>query len=357
MGNTAQADISARIRDLWASAGGPANNDLVVGLNAVLQRPELFQPTDRSNWSLPREALRLAALPNDALTPNQIERRNRLLLEAVYPDHIRKLYSAGWRPVVLVYGLAGLVVAALFCLGFRNRPREHPGCNEAELALIEEGRPQTSLDAGQPLPSFPLSGVLTNFSFLMNCVAQFTTNFGWIFLLTWLPRYLAEVHRVPVEERGLMASVPIFVGIAGMAMGGWLTDRTTLAFGLRWGRSAVLAASRFVAMAAFITSLSLHTPWTVTAAFAVVAWSTDLGTPSMWAYAQDVGGRYVASILGWGNMCGNIGAALSPIVLNKVEAKWGWDAALWTCAGAFLLSGIASLGIDATSKLVSKDAE
>jgi hypothetical protein len=75
----------------------------------------------------------------------------------------------------------------------------------------------------------------------------------------------------------------------------------------------------------------------------------------MWAYAQDVGGRYVASVLGWGNMCGNIGAALSPLVLNEVVERWGWNAAFCSCAGAFLLSGITSLGIDATSKLVPKE--
>jgi sugar phosphate permease len=354
-GDSAPARLAARIRKMWPTPDGPTVGNLQAELNTVLRRPDLFHPDDLNEWSFSRQGKQLAARPVEERTADETERLNRLLLEAAYPAEVRKLYGLGWRPVVMAYGWAGIVIAALFWLGFRDRPREYRACNAAELALIEQGRPASALDATQPLPSFPWRGVLTNFSFLMNCAAQFFTNFGWVLLLTWLPRYLDEVHRVPVEERGLMAGIPVFVGIAGMLMGGWLTDRMTLAFGLRWGRSAVLAGSRFVAMGAFLACLGISTPWGITAALALVAFSTDLGTPSMWAYAQDVGGRHVASVLGWGNMWGNIGAAVSPLVLNRVVARWGWDVAFCCCAGAFLLSGLTSLGIDATSKVAPAD--
>jgi nitrate/nitrite transporter NarK len=350
--DTPAGRLAARVRALWPSAGPPAEDNLLAGLNAVLQRPDLFQPSDARDWSLEREAVRLAEVPEGERTPAQVERLNRLLLEAAYPRFVRKLYGVGWRPVVLLYGLAGVVVAALFWVGFRDRPREHPGCNAGEVALIEAGRPAAAA-VREPLPDFPWRGVLTNASFLLNCVAQFTTNFGWVFLLTWLPRYLTDVHHVPVGERGWMAGMPILVGIAGMAMGGWLCDRLTLALGLRWGRCAVLVFSRFVAMAAYLACLALPTPWEVVAALSVVAWATDLGTPSMWAYAQDVGGRYVGAVLGWGNMCGNFGAAFSPLVLNWLVEERGWDALFLACAGAFFVSGVASLGVDATSRLTS----
>ena len=39
---------------------------------------------------------------------------------------------------------------------------------------------------------------------------------GWVFLITWLPRYLKEVHQVPIYQRGWMTSVPVLVGMAGM---------------------------------------------------------------------------------------------------------------------------------------------
>ena len=78
----------------------------------------------------------------------------------------------------------------------------------------------------------------------------------------------------------------------------------------------------------------------------------------MWAYGQDVGGRYVGSILGWGNMWGNFGAAVSPVLLNRVIGEGqNWDAVFLTCAGAFLISGLASLGIDATEAVFPKEED
>src|SRR5262249_8926109 len=46
-----------------------------------------------------------------------------------------------WRPVMIVYGLAGALVAAAFWWFYRDWPREHLGCNAAEIAIIEGGRP------------------------------------------------------------------------------------------------------------------------------------------------------------------------------------------------------------------------
>jgi len=141
----------------------------------------------------------------------------------------------------------------------------------------------------------------------------------------------------------------------GMLAGGWLTDRLTRALGLRWGRRLPMALTRFVAMSAYIACLFLDSPWAMTLAFCVVAVATDLGTASVWAFKQDIGGRYVGAVLGWGNMWGNVGAAVSPLLLSWVIED-SWDLGFLMCAAAFALAGIAALGVDATSPLrVPKD--
>jgi ACS family glucarate transporter-like MFS transporter len=114
-----------------------------------------------------------------------------------------------------------------------------------------------------------------------------------------------------------------------------------------------MALTRFVALSAFVACLGLKSPWAVTLALSVVALATDLGTPATWAYMQDVGGAHVGSVLGWGNMWGNLGAAVSPVVLGAIVGKEGrWDLCFLACAGAFLVSGILSLGIDARIPVV-----
>jgi MFS family permease len=346
---------------------------LVEGLNEVLKQRDLYTAVDPDEYPLPAEARRLARVPEAQLTPQQTERRNRLLLEVAYPDQVRKIYGRGWRPVMLVYGLAGVIAALLFWLGVRDRPDRHPACNPEEVDLIESGQrlgagsTQTrSASEGRSLADgsrsgqsrgLPLMALLRSGSLWLSSINQLMTNLGWVFLITWFPRYLSEVHHVPALERGWMASLPLLVGMSGMLFGGWVTDWLTRGVGLRWGRALPMGLTRFAGAAGFAACLLLHSPWSVTIALCAVAISTDLGVPAVWAFMQDVGGRHVGSVLGWGNMWGNLGAAVSPVLLNLAISAGRWDACFVGCAAALVLAGIAALGIDATRPIVSGEEE
>jgi ACS family glucarate transporter-like MFS transporter len=260
-----------------------------------------------------------------------------------------------WRPAMLVYGAVGAVMAGVFWVFYRDRPRDHPGCNWSEIEIIESGRPPGITAPHGRVGSLPLKYLVRSRSLWFSSLSQFGTNFGWVFLLTWLPRYFVEVHDVPLVHRGWMTGIPTLVGIAGMFCGGWLTDRLVPAVGLRWGRRLPMALSRFSAMAAYGACLALHGPWPIVAALALVSFSVDLGTASVWAFKQDVGGRHVGSVLGWGNMWGNLGAAVSILALNALAESIGWDAVLLACAAAFFVSGIAALGVDATIPIAPAD--
>ncbi|MFN4257957.1 MAG: MFS transporter [Gemmataceae bacterium] len=358
------AAASAELPELAArSPSAEVPPALVSGLNAVIARRDLYQHVDVNDFDLPQEARRLAALPDSDLTPPQIERRNRLLLEAAYPDAIRKVYGAGWRPVMYVYGIAGILVAVAFWFGVRDSPKEHPWCNTAEQERIAEGRPPGMASAAGPASRLPLRYIFASRSLWFSSLSQFGTNFGWVFLVLYLPRYLAEVHRVPVVERGWMAGLPVFIGMFGMLSGGWLTDWLTQRLGLRWGRALPMALTRFLGMGGFIACVFLESPWPITLVLAFVALTTDLGIPSVWAFMQDVGGKHVGSVLGWGNMWGNLAAALSPLILGRVLDHFAylgnarnWDLVFVICAASFLLSGLAALGVDATKPVAPAEA-
>jgi len=329
-------------------------------LNVVLVDPTLYERVKWREFILPQQARDLAEIPAHELSKEQIARRNRLLLEAAFPNSIRKIYGKGWRPAVYLYGTVGVVIAAVFWLGVRNRPDEHPLCNAAERRLIEQGKP--SSPHGK-VGGLPFKYILRCRSLWLSSLSQFGTNFGWVFLGTWFPDYLAKVHQVPIEERGGMTSLPWLVGMVGMMGGGWLTDRLTRAFGIRWGRRLPMASTRFLAMAAFLACMVLDSPWLITLAICVVAVATDLGTASVWAFKQDIGGKHVGSVLGWGNMWGNFGAALSPLAIGAIISMRGldldlrWDLAFAACAFAFFVAGIAALGVDATIPVVPVDSD
>jgi MFS transporter, ACS family, glucarate transporter len=105
-----------------------------------------------------------------------------------------------------------------------------------------------------------------------------------------------------------------------------------------------------MAMLAYVVCLFDPPAWVAVAAFSVVAFSTDLGVGALWAYVQDVGGRHVGSVLGWGNMWGNLGATVTPPLLIFIvgeSSRPDWNAGFTACAIAFLIAGLAALGIDA----------
>jgi hypothetical protein len=54
------------------------------------------------------------------------------------------------------------------------------------------------------------------------------------------------------------------------------------------------------------------------------------------------------AVLGWGNMWGNVAAALSPVVLGLVKRSHGWDAVLVVCAATLAIAGAVGVLLTAT---------
>jgi ACS family glucarate transporter-like MFS transporter len=327
----------------------------LAGINELIEldAPLITRPLD----GLPIEREARSLLKKDSLTRAEVSRVNRLVLEAAFPEAIGKLYVQGWRPVMYSYGACGIFVAAGFWFVFRNRPASHPWCNSAEQALIKSGQPEPTNspdDVGsdttenekelKPL----LRAIVHSRSLWLMCVSQWGSNVGWVFLVTWLPRFLVEEHSVPLVERGWMCAIPLWIGWCGMLLGGRATDVAVRRLGLKRGRVLPMMIGRFLAGGAYLLCLLHPSPWTLTALFGIVAFSTDLGSASGWAYKQDVGGNNVGSIHGWANMWGNLGATISPLLLNQIVNRYDWDVAFLVCAGAFFIAGFACMGVDAS---------
>jgi len=260
-----------------------------------------------------------------------------------------------WRATLVLYGLAGIVVAGLFWWIFRERPEQHPLVNRAECVLIESGQPPSVPVPHDRARRAPLGAMLRDRSLWCLSIAMFCTNIGWAFLATWLPTYLKDVKHLEATVGARMATLSLLGGIVGMVLGGYLADYAVRVLPLRWARSVPIAASRFLAVIAYVVALQFESVWIATAAFAMVSFATDLGVAATWSYAQDVGGSHVGSVLGWANMWGNIGAAMLavvfPLLIVEGEREPNWDAAFILCAVGFLVAAIASLGIDASRRI------
>ena len=358
-------DNQGKLPNVGAAQAGPVvePEPLLVRLNSLLDRSDLFDEAAFAKLNLPREGLGYAERlkTGSELSKGELRRFNRLLIEVAFPGEIRKLYGRGWRPVMIVYGLSGVFVALGIWLMFRERPELHSRVNDAERALIETGRLATAADPASKAGRLPIRPLFTNFSLWCNCANQIGTNIGWVFLVTWLSRYFIEMHSVPILERSVLVMMPNLIGLCGGFLGGRWVDWLLPRIGLKWSRSLPPIVTRFVAAGGYGMCLyfasqpagsALNSPWAFTAAFCLIYFSVDLGQSAFWAYAQDAGGKYVGSVLGWGNMCGNLGAAFGPLLYNYLLGEnptvAEWNNLFWLGLIAFVFAGIATFGLDAS---------
>jgi ACS family glucarate transporter-like MFS transporter len=121
-----------------------------------------------------------------------------------------------------------------------------------------------------------------------------------------------------------------------------------------------MSITKFAAAACYPIALWTDSPWGMAIAFGLVAFFADIGLPAMWTTMQDISGKHQAQLFGWGNMWGNIGAGLMPLlftaVLKAYDINHDYHEGVWLCAIAFVIAGLFALGVNAEKSVVEEVA-
>ncbi len=260
------------------------------------------------------------------------------------------LRSGDWRWAGWLYGVIGIVVAICYWRVFREHPRLHPRCNDAEIALLAAGRGEF-LPVKDPPKRFPLLTACRSKNLWMANGVQFFTNIGWAFLILSLPDYLKKVMHLDEGMTGLITTGALTIGIAALPLGGMLTDQISRKYGKRLGRMLPMSVTKFAAASCYVLALYTDTAWGMAIMFGLVAFFADIGLPAMWTLMQDISGKHQAQLFGWGNMWGNFGAAIQPVmftaVLKAFDTNHDFYEGVWLCAVAFVLAGVFALFVNA----------
>lgn len=366
------ANISKSLLDLrdWIPASKNRVPETTSGMTEIVEIVATQMSASKFDFKLPDNApWRLRNVvegKRQQPTLAELIEVNRYILQSIFPAEIRKFQGAGWRTTIVSYGIVGIVVAMLFWTFVRNSPAQHPWCNDAERQLIgaDASSAKPAVEADQMV--FPWRAFLTDMSLWGSSLTQFFTNLGWFFVVSLMPRYLDQIHGIGLVKQGVMTALPSALGILGLFLGGRCADWAVRQFGLKLGRRIPLVTSRFIAAAGYGFCLLLSflylpgsgnqwLPWLYVGGLCVSAMFTDFGTPPIWAYAQDVGGRFAGSIFGWGNMWGNLGAAVAPLVYNaclgETPSIAQWNVVFAVCCGSFVLAGLFAMLLDSTKVL------
>jgi sugar phosphate permease len=290
-------------------------------------------------------------------------RAGGLLASAVTPwlmVYVAKLTgqsTGAWRYVFVFYAALGLLWAAVFWRKFRNRPAEHPRCNQAECAVIVVGREKEIAAAAVAHAGLPWQTIFLNRNVLLLSLENFCVNVGWIFLATWLPTYLERVHHVSRVEAGGLSAFTALAGMAGCLSGGILTDFFLRRWGLVWGRRLPGILGCGGAALAYAVALQLHDVRVIIVVLATVYFLSDLVLGTTWSTYQDIGGPYVGTILGFANMCGNLGAAILALGIGPLAKQGDWPSVFWISSASFAVGLLCWIFIDPRIMIVKPEAE
>jgi ACS family glucarate transporter-like MFS transporter len=267
-----------------------------------------------------------------------------------------------WRWAFGLFGLIGVVWAVAFFRWFRDRPREHPSVNAAELALLDGAERNAPSHEG-----VPWGRLVANRTVWLLWLQYFCMSYGWYFYITWLPTYLREARGVPLEKSALLAGLPLFFGGIGCFVGGWAAKRLADAWrDVRRARRVVACTGLFSAGAMLVVATRISNPVLAMVALGLASFSNDLAMAPDWGACMDVGGRLAGSLSGSMNMMGNLGGALGPVVVGYIldRAKpavgapptlEGWTLAFFVAAAIYAVGAVAWIFIDPVTPLESAE--
>ena len=266
--------------------------------------------------------------------------------------------SGDWRWAGWIYGGVGIAVALIYWNVYREHPKMHPRCNEAEISLLAEGRGDFQ-PVKTPPKRFPLMAACRSGNLWLANGVQFFTNIGWAFLVLSFTDYLKLVKHLDDGTAGLINTGALSIGVIALPVGGAVTDYLTRRYGRRLGRMLPMSVTKFLSAGCYLLALQMDSAWGMAIAFGLVTFFADFGLPAMWTTMQDISGKHQAQLFGWGNMWGNFGAGILPIllgaVLHRFDTNHDYHEGVWLCAAAFVMAGVLAWGVNAEKPVVTSE--
>jgi MFS family permease len=225
----------------------------------------------------------------------------------------------GWRPVFVVFG--GL---SLLWLWPWRQVRISPPA-------------QTTQSSADTQPTF--AQVLRRRELWGASLGHFASNYGYYFIVSWLPFYLVKSRGFSMGSMVAIASWAYLLNALSALAMGWLADRW-----IRAGRSAtlvykgIMAANHMAGIACMIGMVVLPATGTIAALF-VFEIVSGASYPGLFAIPQILAGpRASARWVGIQNAAGNVAGLIAPAITGILVDQTGlFDVAFALAAGVNVL--------------------
>lgn len=241
----------------------------------------------------------------------------------------------GWRIAFFASGCVGAVWCLAFYPWFRDEPRDKSSVSPSELRHIELGR--GAMGAAHHMDRRTWRRLLASPSVWAMALYYFCGSVGWSFYVSWMPRYLNDVHGLTFEKSEWSSAWPLLCGGVACLVGGIASDALVRRTGWRrLGRAVFPVAGCLTAAAATLAIPQVSTQREATILMCLAAAAFDFGQGANWATLVDIGGRYAGVSTGFINMVGNFGHAVQPYVGALIFPVYGWPALFGAYAAAYV---------------------
>ena len=256
---------------------------------------------------------------------------------ALAPPLIVRLVAAyGWPVPFLVFGLAGLALAALWRAYGADYPERHPRVNAAELAYIQRDAEYRSSPA---VSAASWRGLFRSRSVWALALSYGSASYASYVFFTWFFLYVVNVRKMDLISGGWWAALP-YVGVAlGTPAGGRVSDFLTLRLGKRRGRLLVVLIGEGLAAALIAAGGRVEGARLSIVLLALATGLHMFSQASSWAAAIDLAPGQAGALFGVMNTLAQVAGTISPILTPAIADRYGWIAALDFAAATAALAG------------------
>jgi MFS family permease len=204
------------------------------------------------------------------------------------------------------------------------------------------GRPAgTSVKAAAEGPGF--RDILRQRSAWGTFFGLFAINYGWIFLVTWLPSYLVDERHFSLRMMAIVGSIP-FWGLAGASLlSGWLSDRWIRRGGTPTRVRKAFTVSGLVLCTLFLPAVLVKDQVIAMVLLTIATMSFGMPSSNVFAITQTLAGpRVTGKWTGMQNGFGNLAGVVAPWLTGVIVARTGSFYLAFVAVCVVALAGAAS---------------
>lgn len=250
--------------------------------------------------------------------------------------------KVGWRGLLIISGIIGIVWAAVWYIFYRD-PDQHKTVNEAELQLIKKGggfskkekKIQEKFNWNDFFEAFKhkkLWGIY---------IGQFCMGSMSIFFLTWFPTYLVEYRGLDFIKSGFLASIPFLAAFCGVLLAGFTSD-----YLIKKGKSNEFARKAPVLIGLSLSTLIIGANFTESTFFIILFLTIAFfgnGLASItWVFVSLIAPKRIIGLVGGVfNLIGGLSAVIVPSAIGFLVQDGDFSPVLFFI-GALTLIGFLS---------------